>query len=379
MQAITRKTGIPTSIWLGMLSIYVFWGSTYLAIRFAVETIPPFFMAGTRHFTAGVILYTIMRLRGTPAPTKANWRSAAIVGLLLLAGANGLVSWAEKTVPSAVTALLVGSVPLWMILIDWITGRYRDKTKRPSWLAFAGVVSGFVGIALLVGPNEIAGQRVDPLGAAALLIGAVLWAGGSLYSRTADLPSAPLLGTGMEMMIGGFGCFVISALTGEWGRLDLSAVSTSSVTGLIYLIVFGSLVGFASYTWLLRAAPDHAGIDLCLRQPGGGDLPGRAAGGRGHQPAHDRGGSDHPGVGGADHVHPSAGEDQSRAGRLGERLERLEIHQVNPDGDGAEADQRQQGRVDLLQQGIHLLGGQGFRMRGLVVRGLHAEPHAQII
>lgn len=255
MQATIHKTGIPTSIWLGMLSIYVFWGSTYLAIRFAVETIPPFFMAGTRHFTAGVILYAIMRLRGNPAPTRANWRSAAIVGLLLLAGANGLVSWAEITVPSAVTALLVGSVPLWMILIDWISGRYRDKAKRPSWLAFAGVITGFVGIALLVGPNEIAGQRVDPLGAAALLIGAVLWAGGSLYSRTADLPASPLLGTGMEMIIGGLGCFVISAATGEWGRLDLAAVSTSSVTGLIYLIVFGSLVGFASYTWLLRAAP----------------------------------------------------------------------------------------------------------------------------
>jgi len=255
MQAITRKTGIPTSIWLGMLSIYIFWGSTYLAIRFAVETIPPFFMAGTRHFTAGVILYTIMRMRGAPSPTRANWKSAAIVGLLLLAGANGLVSWAEITVPSAVTALLVGSVPLWMILIDWISGRYRDKSKRPSWLAFAGVISGFIGIALLVGPNEIAGQRVNPLGAAALLIGAVLWAGGSLYSRTADLPASPLLGTGMEMMIGGLGCFIISGLTGEWGRLDLAAVSTSSVTGLIYLIVFGSLVGFASYTWLLRAAP----------------------------------------------------------------------------------------------------------------------------
>ncbi|HWR66902.1 MAG TPA: EamA family transporter [Bellilinea sp.] len=255
MQAKPQKSGIPTSIWLGMLSIYVFWGSTYLAIRFAVETIPPFFMAGTRHFTAGVILYTIMRLRGDPAPTRANWRSAAIVGLLLLAGANGLVSWAEITVPSAVTALLVGSVPLWMILIDWISGRYRDKAKRPSWLAFAGVITGFIGIALLVGPNEIAGQRVDPLGAAALLIGAVLWAGGSLYSRNADLPASPLLGTGMEMIIGGLGCFVISGLTGEWGRLDLAAVSTSSVTGLIYLIVFGSLVGFASYTWLLRAAP----------------------------------------------------------------------------------------------------------------------------
>ena len=153
MQANTRKTEIPTSVWLGMLSIYIIWGSTYLAIRFAVETIPPFLMVGVRNFIAGVIMYAFMRLRGTPAPTRVNWRSAAVVGLLLLTGGNGLVSWAEKTVPSAVTALLVGAVPLWMVLLDWISGRYRDKSKRPSWLAFAGVLTGFGGIALLVGPG----------------------------------------------------------------------------------------------------------------------------------------------------------------------------------------------------------------------------------
>jgi len=255
----SQKSAITPAIWAGMISVYILWGSTYLAIRFAVMTIPPFLMAGIRHFTAGILLYTFMRLRGTPRPTRANWKSAAIVGLLLLAGANGLVSWAEQVVPSAVTALLVGSVPLWMILIDWIGGRYRDRAKRPSWLAFAGVVTGFLGIGLLVGPghlsDNLAGARVDALGAAALLVGAVLWAGGSLYSREADLPSTPLLGTGMEMIVGGLGCLLISGVTGEWGRFNLAAVSTESLAGLLYLIVFGSLVGFASYTWLLRAAP----------------------------------------------------------------------------------------------------------------------------
>lgn len=255
MQASTQTSKIPLSVWAGMISIYIVWGSTYLAIRFAVDTIPPFLMAGIRNLTAGVILYTFMRLRGTPAPTRLNWRSAAIIGLLLLTGGNGLVSWAEKTVPSAITALLVGAVPLWMILIDWVSGRYRDPEKRPNWPAFVGVFTGFAGIALLVGPDEIGNTQVDLIGAGALLLGALLWAGGSLYSREAVLPKSPLLGTGMEMITGGLGLFVVSLLAGEWGQFDLAAVSAKSLYGMLYLILFGSLVGFASYTWLLRAAP----------------------------------------------------------------------------------------------------------------------------
>lgn len=255
MQAAARTSKIPLSVWAGMISIYLVWGSTYLAIRFAVETIPPFLMAGARNLTAGLILYTFMRLRGTPAPTRLHWRSAAIVGILLLTGGNGLVSWAETIVPSAITALLVGAVPLWMILIDWVSGRYRDPDKRPNWLAFLGVFTGFGGIALLVNPFQLGGAQVDLIGAGALLLGALLWAGGSLYSREAVLPKSPLLGTGMEMITGGLALLLVSGLAGEWGRFDLTAVSTKSLYGLLYLIVFGSLVGFASYTWLLRAAP----------------------------------------------------------------------------------------------------------------------------
>lgn len=178
MQAAARTSKIPLSVWAGMISIYLVWGSTYLAIRFAVETIPPFLMAGARNLTAGLILYTFMRLRGTPAPTRLHWRSAAIVGILLLTGGNGLVSWAETIVPSAITALLVGAVPLWMILIDWVSGRYRDPDKRPNWLAFLGVFTGFGGIALLVNPFQLGGAQVDLIGAGALLLGALLWAGG---------------------------------------------------------------------------------------------------------------------------------------------------------------------------------------------------------
>jgi len=249
------KSTASLSVWAAMLSVYIIWGSTYLAIRFAVETIPAFLMAGVRNFTAGLILYGIMRLRGVPNPTPRQWRSAAIVGVLMLTGGNGLVSWAEKTVPSAITALLVGAVPLFMILIDWITGRYRDPSRRPNWLAYVGVVTGFGGIALLVEPDQLGGTQVDLIGAAALLVGALLWAGGSLYSREAALPESPLMGTSMEMLAGGVALLVIASVTGEWGQLNLATISRQSLLGMLYLIVFGSLVGFVCYTWLLRAAP----------------------------------------------------------------------------------------------------------------------------
>ncbi|MEW6178636.1 MAG: EamA family transporter [Chloroflexota bacterium] len=250
------KTTSPLAIWAGMLSIYVVWGSTYLAIQFAVETIPPFLMAATRNFTAGVILYTWRRLAGDPRPSLLHWRSAAIIGLLLLTGGNGLVSWAEQLVPSGVTSLLVGSVPLWIMLVDLVSGYYRQGGSRPGVLAVMGLVAGFGGIALLVGPGQLSGTgQVNLIGAGALLLGSLLWALGSVYNRGAKLPASPLLGTGMEMLAGGLGLFVVGTLAGEWPEVNLAGISSSSLFGLLYLIFFGSLVGFASYTWLLRVAP----------------------------------------------------------------------------------------------------------------------------
>lgn len=250
------KTTSPLAIWAGMLSIYVVWGSTYLAIQFAVETIPPFLMAATRNFTAGVILYTWRRLAGDPRPSLLHWRSAAIIGLLLLTGGNGLVSWAEQLVPSGVTSLLVGSVPLWIMLVDLVSGYYRQGGSRPGVLAVMGLVAGFGGIALLVGPGQLSGTgEVNLIGAGALLLGSLLWALGSVYNRGAKLPASPLLGTGMEMLAGGLGLFVVGTLAGEWPEVNLAGISSSSLFGLLYLIFFGSLVGFASYTWLLRVAP----------------------------------------------------------------------------------------------------------------------------
>jgi drug/metabolite transporter (DMT)-like permease len=240
------------SIWAGMLAVYIAWGSTYLAMRFAIQTMPPFLMASARFLVAGSILYVWRRLSGDPAPRRNHWRSAAIIGLFLLLGGNGGVVWAEQFVVSGVAALLVGAVPLWIVIIDWVRG-----VRRPSWMTGLGVAVGFVGMAVLVGPSEFTGLHgsIDPLGTVVLLLASLSWAVGSLYSRGAELPSSALMGTSMEMLCGGVGLLLAGTFSGEWSRLNLAAISFQSLLGLGYLIIFGSLVGFTAYTWLLRVAP----------------------------------------------------------------------------------------------------------------------------
>jgi len=239
-------------VWINLLVVYIVWGSTYLAIRFAVETMPPFLMAAVRFLIAGAILYAGRRLAGDPAPRRFEWRGAAIVGLLLLLGGNGGVVWGEQFIPSGVAALIVGAAPLWMVLLDAL----RPNGVRPSLGTALGVLIGLGGIALLVGPGQLNGAAgLHKAGVIVLLFGSFSWAAGSLYGRGARLPDSPLLGSGMEMLAGGAGLLLLATLTGEWARLDLSAISARSLLGLGYLIVFGSLVGFASYGWLLRHAP----------------------------------------------------------------------------------------------------------------------------
>jgi drug/metabolite transporter (DMT)-like permease len=230
-------------------AVYLIWGSTYLAIRFAIETVPPFTMAGVRYLIAGAVLYGWMRLRGTSSPTRYHWISAAIVGGLLLLGGNGGVVWAEQRVPSGLTALLITSVPLWMALLNWL----RPGGMRPSGPVAIGLFTGFAGVALLVSPGELAGGlHVDPLGGAVLLLASLSWAAGSLYSRHARFPESALLATAMEMIAGGVLLLAAGLVAGEWARLDLAAVSPKSFLAFAYLIAFGSLVGFTAYIWLLR-------------------------------------------------------------------------------------------------------------------------------
>jgi drug/metabolite transporter (DMT)-like permease len=250
-QTAAQSAPSTVAIWAAMISVYIVWGSTYLAIRFAVQTMPPFLMAAARFLIAGAVLFVFRRARGDAAPSDREWRSAIIIGLLLLVGGNGVVVWAEQRVSSGHAALLVGASPLWMVLIDSL----RPGGRRPGWLAVVGVLVGFAGSILLIGPGASSADRIDLAGAGALIFATLSWASGSLYSRKAALPPSPLLGTSMEMLIGGLGLLVLGTLTGEWGRLHLSAFAPQSWWGLAYLIVFGSWVGFGSYTWLLRVAP----------------------------------------------------------------------------------------------------------------------------
>jgi drug/metabolite transporter (DMT)-like permease len=238
-------------------SIYIIWGSTYLAIRYAIETIPPFIMGGTRFLVSGVLLYIWARHRGAPKPTKLHWRNAVTAGGFLLLGGNGAVVWAEQFVPSGLTALLVSILPFWLVIIEWV----RPPRKRPSGAVFIGLVLGFIGIIVLVGPGNMGGHGdVRPLGALVLILGSLSWAIGSFWSRDAELPESGLLTTGMEMLGGGVLLIVVGVLSGEPSHFDVHSVSRASTFGLVYLITFGSLLGFTSYIWLLdKVSPAHLG------------------------------------------------------------------------------------------------------------------------
>jgi drug/metabolite transporter (DMT)-like permease len=243
-------TGNPSRgrVVLAFAAVYLLWGSTYLAIRIGVETLPPFLMAGARHLTAGLLLYLLLRVTGSPRPELRHWKSAAVIGGLMLLGGNGLVTWAEQHVPSGLTALIVSSVPIWMALLDGLRQR-----QRPGLPILAGLLLGLGGIAMLVVPGNFAGNgRVDLLGAGALLAASLSWSVGSLYAVRAKLPSSILTATAMEMIAGGALLGVTGLLFGEAARLDPSAVSGRSLAALGYLIVFGSLLGFSAYVWLLK-------------------------------------------------------------------------------------------------------------------------------
>jgi len=255
MNPSSEKPGSPSSffIWSAMISVYMVWGSTYLAIRFAVQTMPPFLMAGVRFLIAGSVLFIIRQAFGDPRPSWKEWRSASVIGIFLLVGGNGGVVWAEQWVASGVTALLVGTAPLWMILIDML----HPDGRRPNRWSILGVGLGFIGIVILIDPLQSVSSKetIDPVGAGVLVLASLLWSVGSLYSRQAKLPPSPLLGTGMEMLTGGLGLLLLGILTGELGRVSLLSISKASWLGWLYLVVFGSWIGFTAYTWLLRSAP----------------------------------------------------------------------------------------------------------------------------
>ncbi|HEX6132678.1 MAG TPA: drug/metabolite exporter YedA [Longimicrobiales bacterium] len=240
-----------TKILAAFAAVYLIWGSTYLAIRYAIETLPPFLMAGTRFLAAGALLYAWSSVRAPRRPTRGEWSAALVIGALLLLGGNGAVVWAEQTVPSGVAALLVAITPCWMVLLDWVW----HGSARPGARTILGLLLGFGGIVLLIGPSAIAGAGHVPVaGAAVLMLGSLSWATGSIYSKRAQSPPGGLLFTGMQMLCGGALLVVAGTVTGELTRLDPAAVSLRSLLALGYLLVFGSIIGYTAYVWLLRVS-----------------------------------------------------------------------------------------------------------------------------
>jgi drug/metabolite transporter (DMT)-like permease len=241
---------ISTLVIIAFGLVYVVWGSTYLAIRVGIESFPPLLLAGTRHLLTGSILYPILRWKTGVRPTAAHWRMSFITGFLLLFIGNGGVCLAERTVPSGVTALLVATVSLWLVLVDWL----RPGGTRPGPRVVAGLLLGFGGLALLVGPKNLGGSgRVDPFGVGILVIASLAWASGSVYSKHAGgLSGSPLLGVAMQSLAGGVCLWIAGILSGELGALHLRAISARSWAAMAYLIVFGSMVGFTAYIYILK-------------------------------------------------------------------------------------------------------------------------------
>ncbi|MDQ3197996.1 MAG: EamA family transporter [Verrucomicrobiota bacterium] len=240
------------AIILAFAALYVIWGSTYLGIRFAIESIPPLLMAGARFFVAGVIMFLVARWQGAPKSSFAEWRTAFIVGTCLLFFGNGGVTVAEQWVASGLASLLVATVPIYIALLAWLTG----SAPRPRPLVMLGLIGGFVGVGILVSPAlgaaPAAGSRYAGLGMLILLFGSLVWSIGSLYSHRARNSASPLLSSAQTMLCGGGLMFIAGLVTGEGRDFELEKVTALSLGAFIYLVLIGAIVGYTAYIWLLR-------------------------------------------------------------------------------------------------------------------------------
>ncbi len=234
---------------LAFAAIYVIWGSTYLGIRVAVETMPPFAMAAVRFAIAGAVLFAFLKLRGAAWPTARQWSVNAIVGTFLLLGGNGLVAWAELRIPSGITALLIGIQPLLFVLTEWAWPR----GTRPTWITLGALLLGFGGVAWLAAPWENGTEgALDPVGVAAVLAACVFWAFGSIYSRHSQRGTDPFMASALQMLTGSVALSVVALAHGDWAAWETAAVSGRSWVAFWYLVTFGSLVGFSTFVWLMK-------------------------------------------------------------------------------------------------------------------------------
>jgi len=235
-----------SQILLAFAAVYIVWGSTYLAIRFAIETLPPFLMVGSRFIVAGMAMYIWLRARGAEAPQAVHWKAATIKGILMPVLGTGVVVWAEEKVPSGIASLLVSIEPLWIVLLLW----WRPGGKRPSTWVIGGVVLGLAGLYLLVDPGGDL-QQGNLAIEGILLLAALSWAVGSQYSKRAPQPNAKFLGTSMEMITAGVVLIAAGLLTGEASHFSMGATTAKSWLSLLYLTTFGSIIAYTAYLWLL--------------------------------------------------------------------------------------------------------------------------------
>jgi len=240
------QLGMRWKIVLAFLAVYLCWGMTYLAMRIAVRDIPPHLMSGARFLVAGLLLYLWTRGRGDPKPTATQWRSAAMIGAFLLLGGNATVAWAEQQVPSGLAAVLIAVAPIWMVAFEWARGG-----PRPGKRVIAGLILGLVGLAILVSPKGDSATKVNPIGAVMLVLASASWAWGSVVSKSAPLPKSRFLATSMEMIGGGVLLLLTALAVGQVAHFRPTEVSVNAVLAWLFLVVFGSLVGFTAYIWLL--------------------------------------------------------------------------------------------------------------------------------
>jgi drug/metabolite transporter (DMT)-like permease len=234
---------------LAFAAVYILWGSTFLGIRIAIETIPPLAMAAMRHSLVGLILYPILRVKTGIRPTAAHWWTAAVTGVSLLCISNGGLSWAEQRVPSGIAALLIATISLWLVILDWL----RPRGTRPGPRVIVGLVVGFAGMALLVGPAKLGGaRRIDLVGTGVLVVASFVWACASLYSKQRTMPASPLLVVAMQSLAGAAALWIAVVVSGEFRAVHLAAISGRSWMALIYLVVFGSGMGFTAYLYILK-------------------------------------------------------------------------------------------------------------------------------
>ena len=236
---------------LAFASVYLIWGSTYLAISYAIKTLPPFLMAATRFLVAGSILFiwSLITANGV-RPTAAQWRKAFIIGALLLLCGNGAVTWAEKHIASGLTALLIATEPLWFVMLNWAITK-----RRPNWKVLLGVLIGLAGMALLVSgglKGDNAGSMMSLIGIGVVLASSFAWAAGSVYANRRPIKASTSMASGMQMLAGGSLLLTLGIVVGDFKQLNFSNASWISIGALCYLTVFGSLVAFTAYSWLLR-------------------------------------------------------------------------------------------------------------------------------